>query len=794
MKMGLRWLRDYVDFDLDGVELARRLTESLTETVCLGAPGAGLTGLTAARVVTCERHPDAESLSVCVVDWGEGSSTVVCGAPNARADMMSVLALPGASLAGGLSVAERTIRGRRSHGMLVSAAELGLEDGSEGIIELPDDVAPGDDVRELLGLDDEVIEIDAQPNRPDCLGVIGVAREVAAALGTDLRLPAPGLKEAGPDVAGLVKVTLEDAEACPRYIARVIQSVSFGPSPTWLVSRLRSAGVRSIGNIVDATNFIMLEYGHPVHAFDYDALAERHVVVRRALDGETLRTLDGEERALDTSHLLICDGQRPVALAGIMGGGDTDVRETTRSVLLECAWFDPAVIRRGARRLGMRTEASQRFERGTDPSMMPDVAARACALIAETAGGRVATGSVDEGLRSLPKRTVSVRMGRVRSMLEDDISSDAVAGYLSRLGFDVHSRDGGETLDVGVPHHRVDVELEADLIEEAARMHGFDRILPFVPFGSLAATDDPEPAKRNAVRDALVGLGFCEVLTTSFTTRSAAETFGGEPVEVTNPTNKETPLLRTSLLPGLLGVVSRNRNVGQRDLRIFEIGRVFERSSGGGEHAERWLVSGAVAGGASRPSWDQEPREIDYYDGKGLLWGLTEALDVDSPRADCYDLPIYSRGVGARLSVDGRALGHFGILSRDVAEAWNLDAQVFAFELDMRQLLELRAVGRRFRPLPRYPKARRDVALVVSEETRAGDMLDAMVGLGESLLVGVETFDVYRGDQLASGSKSLGFSLTYMSDDRTLTDREVDAAHARIVGHLLEAFRATLRE
>lgn len=788
----MEWLRDYVDFDMGAAELARRLTESLTETECLGAPGVGLTGLAVARVVTCDKHPDTDNLSVCLVDWGEGSSTVVCGAPNARAGMTSVLALPGATLAGGLSVAERSIRGRRSHGMLVSEAELGIGETSDGIIELPDGTAPGDDARQLLGLDDEIIELDVQPNRPDCLGVIGVAREVAAILGAELRLPELTPVEEGDDTEDLVGVTIEDPEGCPRYIARVVRDLSFGPSPGWLVNRLRSAGVRSLGNIVDATNFVMLEYGHPIHAFDYHALNERHIVVRRARQGETLVTLDGEERTLDASHLLICDGKRPVALAGVMGGCDSEVKETTSSVVLECAWFDSVVIRRGARSLGMRTEASQRFEHGVDPAAMPHVAARACALMAELAAGRVARGSVDEGSEGGPRRRVSLRLERVRTTLAGDISETAVLGYLTRLGFDVRSGTDGPALDVGIPSHRRDVEVEADLIEEVARMHGYDRIEAVVPFHSLSVSGDREPDKRNAVREAMVGLGFCEVLTTSFTTRMAARRFGGAAVELTNPTNRETPLLRASLLSGLLDVVARNRNVGERDLRIFEIGKAFLRTPEG--HGERWLLAGAMTGEAFRRSWSEEPRQVDYYDGKGILWALVEALEVDSPEVACYDGPLLSEGAGARLSIGGRDIGFFGMLSRAVVEEWDLEGQVFAFELELDAILELRAAVGRFEPLPRYPSVRRDVALVVGEGTESGEILAAIRGLGEGLLTDVEVFDVYRGTQLAPGSKSLAFSLIYMSRARTLTDSEVDEAHARIVKHVVESFRATVRQ
>ena len=593
MIVSINWLRRYVDFDMSARELALRLTDSLTEAEAVDAPWKGVTGVVAAKVVTAEPHPEADRLSVCVVDWGGGSSTVVCGAPNVREGLTSVLAPPGSVIAGGRRVGEQTIRGRRSHGMLVSAQELGLEESSEGILEL-DGLESGGDVRSLLGLDDEIIDLDVQPNRPDCLGMIGVAREVAALTGAKFRLPRSDLSEAGATAAEMATVEIEDPLGCPRYIARVISDVTIGPSPAWLAAALRSVGARSINNIVDITNFVMLEFGHPIHAFDYDCVADHKIIVRRARAGEVLVTLDDIERTLTPEHLLICDGKNPVALAGVMGGVDSEVSETTHNILLECAWFDPVVVRRGAWKLGIRTEASQRFEHGVDPHAMEMVAARACSLMAELAGGKVAPGLIDAGTDGGAIPAITLDVHHVTSMLGEDVGRDETVAALKSYGFGIaDGADGRLTIDV--PSHRADVTIEADLIEEVLRAHGYESVPPEVPFHSLETSPDSGQAARDHVLEAMVRLGFYEVMTTSFMSGNAIERLGGsgvrgEPIELSNPVNKEMPFMRMAIMPSLLDIVRRNRNVGEKDLRVFELGKVFWKDDDG--LGERWALAG----------------------------------------------------------------------------------------------------------------------------------------------------------------------------------------------------------
>jgi phenylalanyl-tRNA synthetase beta chain len=815
MKVSLVWLRDYVDFDMDAAGLARRLTERFAEAVPVAPAGSDVTGVVVAKVVTADRHPGADSLRVCVVDWGQGSASVVCGAPNVRPGLVTGLALPGAVIGGGLAVGEQTIRGVRSFGMLVSGAELGVSDDAAGILELDAGLPPGQDIRAALALEADAVDVDIPPNRSDCTGILGIAREVAAMTDSRLKEPAAALTEEGAPTPSLTSVEVLDAAACPRYVARIIAGVRVGPSPAWLCERLESVGQRPINNVVDATNFAMLELGHPVHAFDFDLLEGRRIVVRRAAAGEELVTLDGVSRRLGPAHLVIADAARPVALAGVMGGAGSEVTAATTAVLLECACFDPVVVRRGARGLGVRTEASWRFERGVDPGGMDRVAARVSALIASLAGGRVAPGAADAGAGLPAPAPVTLRMSSVRRLLGDGVSAADASRHLAALGFGV--KQEGDDLRVAVPTFRRDIELEADLVEEVTRSHGYGSVAPTVPFRGLDERYEKRPSSISQVRDAMVGLGFYEVLTSSFVSPAVLERVGVDASfapKLTNPINRDLPLLRPTAVPGLLDVVRRNASIGEKDVRVFEIAKVFVQgptggrggpggagrngpgaASGGGPLTESWRLAGAMTGQAARPSWDGQARPADFFDGKGALWALGEALGVDSLDMRCYDgRPLLDPAMGAKLLIGERDAGVLGMVARQVLKAWDLEDPVFVFELVLDELGRASRLVGAHEPLPRYPTVRRDIALVLDDAVPSADVLSAVRGSGEALLVSAEVFDLYRGSQLPAGRKSLGLSLTYMSRERTLTDAEVDQAHGRVVSRVLTQFGATLRQ
>ncbi len=807
MKAGLKWLRDYVEIELSASELAERLTETLTETETTNLQSGGVSGVVAARIVTVEKHPDADKLSVCVVDWGDGSDTVVCGAPNVQAGMMCALALPGSTITGGRRISEATLRGLRSFGMLVSEVELGVGDDAAGIMDLGPDIELGADVIGFLGTNADTIDVDVQANRPDCMGVLGIAREVAAATGRGLKRPSFELAESAPETAGMIDVTIEDDHDCPRYIARVISGIKVGESPAWLRERLDSVGVRSINNIVDITNFVMLEYGQPVHAFDYDRIHDHAISVRRARSGEKLVTLDGEDRTLDQSHLLICDGAGPIALAGIMGGQTSEVTQTTSNVLLECAWFDPSVVRKGAQGLALRSDASQRFERGVDPLAMDEVAGRACALMSDLAGGTVRRGSVSVGSGSYEPVNIRLSVDKVRRMLEPNgtrgeesgprLDAAAVSEHLEVLGFQTKVDPGdSDILVVAVPSWRPDVTESADLIEEIARSSGYDRVKALVPYQSLSPVRDEARDARGHIRDIMVRLGLFEIITSSFMAEGAGERAGVdgsvEAIVLANPVNKEMPLLRTSLMPGLLEVVRTNANASQKAIRVFEIGKVFRRD--GKAIEEQWIMAGALWGLAERPSWGSSARAVDFYDAKGLIEALGRELKVDTLEASCYDSAILDEGASARLSAGGSPVGHVGTVSQRSAESWGIPDGVIVFELDMGALSTKYTAEGRYEDLPRYPASGRDLALVVDVGVAAGEILGEIRRCGGELLVDMSIFDVYAGKQLPAGKKSVGISLKYRSRERTLTDEEVDRSHELIVKRLTERFTATLRE
>ena len=807
MRVSVAWLAEYVD--LSGVspeELAKRLTAVGLEVEAVERVGKGLEGVVAARIVGAEKHPDADKLSVCRVETGKDALQVVCGARNWQVGDVVPLATVGTVLPGGHRIEKAKLRGVESFGMLCSAKELGLAEDASGLLLLDRKVAPGTPIAKALALEDVLLEVNVTPNRPDCLSHVGIAREVAAILGERVRLPAPALPSKGPAAKDAVKVRIEDPERCARYAARVVEGVKIGPSPVWLARRLESCGVRSISNVVDATNFVLLELGHPLHAFDLDKVAGREIVVRTARPGEKLTTLDGKERVLDGDDLLIADRDRGSALAGVMGGGDSEIGPGTTRVLLESAWFQPGGIRRTSRRHGLKTEASYRFERGADPGMVIPAVDRCAALIAELAGGTILRGVVDAHPRKVRAPRVKLRWHRPAEILGMDVTRADARKVLAGLGFE----EAQATRDAAVfqvPSWRVDVSIEEDLVEEIVRTKGYDAIPETLPASGVETPAEPLEEQAVArVRAALEAAGFAEAVNFSFVAAKELEPFEQHVVTgdgsgralgiaLKNPISAELSVMRTSLVPSLLRNLAHNRRQRIEDVRLYEIASVYHPAPDPRDRPthEAVEIAGVLAGKRSPPSWATGSDGADLYDAKAAVVGVLEALGVEATWRPADAPWLHPRHSAAVLSTDDEnvMLGVAGELHPRAAEAFDLPRGVLAFRLSLDALLHHARLVPQHRPIPRLPAVLRDLAVVVDDAVPA-ESVEAAVR-EEPLVEAVRLFDVYKGAPLPADKKNLAFAISYRAPDRTLTDAEADAAHARIVQRLRAKLGAELR-
>jgi len=815
MKAVWSWLLELCDLDRTPTpdEGARALTGAGIEIEGMEDLGAGFGGVIVAEVVGKRPHPDAKKLTLVdvITEKGGAATQVVCGAPNVPEPGRRVLwAPPGATLPGGLTLAVKAVKGVDSPGMLCSEPELGVGDDGAGIIVLDaDDRTPlGAPAQRALGVDDWVLDVNVPANRGDCLGHLGIARELAALLGGRLVPPSTSLDglEAEVDVAELARIAIADPVGCPRYVARVIDGLTIGPSPRKLAQRLRAVGVRPISNLVDATNYVMFELGQPLHAFDWRHVEGARIEVRRAHEGEHIVTLDGVDRALVGGDLLICDGKRPVALAGVMGGEDSEVTDATTRILLESASFEPVSIRRTARRLALPSEASLRFGRGVDPELADLACARAAQLLARLGGGKVARGAVDvyPGRREQPR--IHVRWDRLRAVTGVDLAEDEARGALERLGFAVTATDDGA--DVTAPSARADVLREIDVIEEALRVVGFDRVPATLPRLSVAPHHGVD-ARPDRARHALAAAGLAEAITFGFQAPARVAALGlpaddvrARPIALRNPMSVDQAVMRTSLLPNLIAAVARNRSFGVGDVALFEVGSVFLRRPGqpdGGELTELAdePACACVVLSGNRPAHLGAPAPWDFFDARGVLDALLAAVvgpeaaaGVELVRAT--DVPYLHPGLAARVvGPDGAAWGVIGEVHPETREALGVDVPVFTFELDLFRLPA--APVAQMRAIPRFPSATRDVSLLLGEDVPAGRVHRVITGADSPLVEAVRLVEDYRGPKLPEGQKSMLWSITYRSAERTLTDAEVEAAHEALVARLVDELGATRR-
>ncbi len=802
MKISVKWLGEYVALPSSVDELARRLTAVGLEIEGMERPGEGLRGVVVAQIKESVQHPNADKLSVTKIDMGgKDPLQVVCGAKNFKVGDKVPLATIGTKLPNGVEIKQAPLRGVDSFGMLCSAKELGISEESSGLLILSPDAKVGMPIAEALGLDDTVLEVNVTPNRPDALSHLGVAREVAVATGGALRPPQPKPSESGAPASEKVKVRIEDPVRCPRYAARVIENVKIGPSPQWLQDRLKACGVRPISNVVDVTNFVLLEYGQPLHAFDLEKVAGQEIIVRTAKPGEKMTTLDGKERALEPEDLLICDRDRAQALAGVMGGSDSEVSASTTRVLLESANFQPSSIRRTSKRHGLHTEASHRFERGVDIDAVIPAVDRAAALIAELSGGTVAPGRVDVYPQPQPPRRVTLRYARVEKVLGVVIPEADCRRILGTLGFQAVEEGSGQTT-FEVPRARVDVEREEDLMEELARVHGYDNIPARLPRGIAELAPEPaiSEAERRA-RQALAGVGLSEVVNYSFVAPRSLEVLGGKekPVALLNPLSVEQSVMRTSLLPGLLENLSRSVRHQVESVALYEMGRAYFQEPEGGQGQrpaarEVHRIAGLVYGQRGGRTWTQKDARADFYDAKGALESVLHALHVEGVRFVSAEAPAFHPRACARLELaDGTVLGHVGELHPRVTKALELPRDVFAFEVDTSPLYSAARLVPSYQGLPRFPAVLRDLAVVVPLELQNDEVRRVILEVGAPLVEDALIFDVYTGKPIPEGRKNLAYAIRYRSPERTLTDAEVSAAHQRIISEVNQRLGGALR-
>lgn len=808
MRVSFKWLKTLVEVPVSPYELAERMTLSGVAVENIEDPGKDISNVVAARIEKIDRHPDADKLVICTVEAGQGAPLqIVTGAPNVYEGQVVALALVGATLPGGIKISKSKLRGVESYGMLCSGQELGIdvknlpEDQQHGILDLPGETVPGQDIKPLLGLDDTILELELTPNRSDCLSMIGVAREVAAVLGTDLHLPEIRVEESSETIDGRVTVKIADPALCRRYAARLIKNVKIGPSPLWMQHRLQAAGIRPINNVVDVTNYVLMELGQPLHAFDAAKLSNDkiNILVRTAKSGEKMNSLDGVERELDEGMLVITDSQNPVAIAGVMGGLESEVTDDTGTILLESANFAGFSIRRTSKKLALRSESSIRFEKGVDINICIPAIHRAAQLIREMGAGEVVKGIVDNYPAPVEEKVIILRPDRLVQILGVEVPRGEIARVLQNLRFPYLEK--GTDFEVSVPTARGDITLEIDLIEEVARLFGYNRIPTTLPSG--AAVQGGKSRERHLAgltRETMLDCGLTEIITMSFINPRAYDAIllpGESPlrdsVVVQNPLSEDQRVLRTTLIPGVLETLSRNAARRNKDAAVFEIGHAFYPVTGQELPLEELTLAGAMTG--SLPAgWNTRAERIDFYYAKGVIETLLAAFDIRAAEfIPVNDNPTLHPGRAAEIRVKDVVLGFVGEVSPRVQENYRLAERVYVFRINLAALFPLVNLVKKYRQLPKYPAVDRDMALLVRQETAAGELLRVITEAGGELLKEVKLFDVYQGERVPAGHKSLAYSLRFQAPDRTLTDEEVNAVFDKICASLKDEVGAELR-
>ncbi|WP_347862615.1 phenylalanine--tRNA ligase subunit beta [Salimicrobium sp. PL1-032A] len=808
MLISLNWLKELVDISgLTTNELAEIITKTGIEVDGVYEPEDLPKDVVVGNVLSCEQHPNADKLSLCQVDVGEETLQIVCGAPNIRAGQKVAVAVPGAVLPGGFNIKKTKLRGEESSGMICSLQELGVKEEDvpeafvDGIFVFPEETEVGADAVQLLNLDDSIIELDVTPNRADALSMAGVAYETAAALDRSYELDTPSYEEAKEKAVDHVSVEIDDKEANPYYGAFVIKDVTVKESPLWLKNRLMAAGTRPINNVVDITNYVLLEYGQPLHAFDLDRFGSAEIVTRFAEEGEEIRTLDDKVRTLRSDHLVVTNGEKAHAIAGVMGGAESEVQEDTTTILLEAAYFSPRIVREGAKDHELRSEASVRFEKGLDVNRVAQAGERACELFEKYAGATILKGVAEEDHLDREEKEVRMETEQLNNRLGTDMSTDEVKDILRRLQFGYEEKK--DVFNVQVPTRRFDITIFEDMLEEVARIYGYDRLPYTLPNSSQQAggLTEAQHLKRE-VKTYLEGAGLSETITYSLTDKTAAEQMispelKGEAngaIRLAMPMSEDHSHLRLSMLPELLRTHRYNTARQQQNLAYYELGKVFisEDESHQEQPKEVVRAAGAVSGNWVSHSWQQEKKEVDFYVVKGIVEGLAERMGLTFTYVK-GEVNGMHPGRTAIVHCQGETVGFMGQVHPRYQKDWDLK-ETYVFDLNMDRLLELYEKEETFAKIPKYPSVSRDIALVVEEEVSAGDIEATIREAGAPLIKQVKVFDVYQGEHMDTGKKSLAFNLLYLDPERTLKDEEVEEAHNAILQAVASGHGATLRE
>ena len=793
MKLPMSWLSDYMDAEgITPKEYADRLTMTGSKVEGVENLGSEIDKVVAGRVLTCEDHPDSDHLHVCTVDAGTGEELqIVCGAPNVKAGITVPVALHGSTLPGGVKIKKGKLRGVVSNGMICSHDELGISEGllgyepEYGILILPDDIKPGTDIKDVFGLNENVVEFEITSNRPDCFSIIGLARESALTFGREFSVPKPEFTEAQDNIADHLSVEVLDKDKCLRYCARMVKNVKIGPSPAWMRERLHACGVRSINNIVDITNYVLLEYGQPMHAFDLRDLEDNKIIVRRAADGEVIKTLDEQDRKLTNDDLVIADGKRAVAIAGVMGGFNSEVKDDTTTVIFESATFDAASVRLTAQRVGLRTEASSRYEKGLDYNNTVPAVERACQLVEQLCCGEVCSGMLDVVGSVKERITIPFRPDKINKFLGTDIDESEMLRYFKALGIEV------DNMTLIPPTFRPDLEGEADIAEEVARFHGYDKIPTTLLSGeATCGGKTPEQKLADKIGELLCAQGMNEIYTMTFISPSNFDKIGlsadsplRNTVKIKNPLGEDTSVMRTSTIPSMLDILSRNYNYRNASARLFEQGKIFLPKEGEKLPDEPVVVTLGMYGA-----------DEDFFTLKGTVEELLGQLHINNASFTAVkDNPTYHPGRAAKVTANGTELGIIGQIHPSVSKKYGIDVPCYAAELSFDALKAAIDYDIKYSPLPKFPAVTRDIAMLVDRETPVAEIEAVIRKSAGKLLEDIKLFDVYEGEQIPEGKKSVAYSAVFRAADRSLTGDEVQEVFDKVLKNLASELDAQLR-